>query len=320
MAGTVLVTGATGFVGSHLVRRLVNDGAEVHALCRAASNFWRLQDVLPKIRTHLADVIDAPALTALLRRLRPEYVFHLASATVVAGAEAGSADLVGTNLAGTINLIDACIGSDLRGFVSTGDSFEYSPSSTPLSENDACKPASLHGITKLAATLYARARAEAHDQPIVTLRLFSTYGPADNPRRLVPRVIAGALNGMPILMSRPQIARDWIYVDDVVSLYLEAAVRARQLKGRAFNVGSGQRADLQEIVSTILAITSSETEVRWGAFPAPKHDDHPWIADMRQTFAAFDWRPRTSLHEGLCRTIWPPIHFAGHFGPTLLPR
>jgi nucleoside-diphosphate-sugar epimerase len=300
---TALVTGATGFVGSHLVRRLVRDGVVVHALCRTSSNFWRLEDVLPRIRTHVIDLTDGPGLSTLLRALKPEHVFHLASATVVAGAEAGRSDLVSANLLGTINLIDACDAFDLRGFVCTGDSFEYTPSSESLSESGPCEPESLHGITKVAATLYARAKARADGRPIVTLRLFSTYGPGDNPRRLVPRAIAGALSGTPISLSRPEIARDWIFVDDVVSLYLEAAARASELRGRAFNAGTGRKVDLKEIVDMILHITSSQAEVRWGVFPAPKHDDYPWIADMGQTFGAFHWRPQVSLQEGLKRTI-----------------
>ena len=287
-----LVTGATGFIGSHLVRRLVREGLEVHALCRRSSDFWRLPDVLPEIRTHDVDLADGRALKTLLKEVRPNDVFHLASATVVAGAEAVPFDLVSTNLAGTINLIEACDDLDLRGFVCTGDSFEYSPSAEPLSESGPCEPEGLHGITKLAATLYARAKARSKGRPIVTLRLFSTYGPADNPRRLVPRVISGALSGTPILLSRPEIARDWIYVDDVISLYVEAARRASQLGGEVFNAGTGRKVDLQAIVGTILRILS-----------APKHDDHPWIADMRNTFERFSWRPGISLEEGLKRTI-----------------
>jgi nucleoside-diphosphate-sugar epimerase len=109
------------------------------------------------------------------------------------------------------------------------------------------------------------------------------------------------------LLSRPEISRDWIFVDDVVSLYIEAAERAAELRGRAFNAGTGRKVDLKEIVDTILRITSSKAEVRWGVFPAPKHDEHPWIADMRQTFDAFQWRPKVSLEEGLKRTIWPAV-------------
>ena len=298
-----LVTGATGFVGSHLVRRLLRDGFEVHALCRPASNFWRLHDVASQLRLHHVSLSDAGGLEALVRAVRPTHIFHLAAATVVAGVAAGAADLIGANLLGTVNLIQACDAVDYHGLVTTGDSFEYAPSRVPLGEGDPCRPTSLHGITKLAATLHAQAAAQTGGRPIVVLRLFSTYGTYDNPRRLVPRVIAGVLAGTPIQLSRPEIARDWIHVDDVVDLYLEAGRSGGRLGGQVFNAGSGRAADLGEIVAKILAATGSHAEVRWGVFPAAEHDAFPWIADMRTTFAAFAWRPHIALAEGLRRTI-----------------
>lgn len=297
------MTGATGFVGSHLVRRLVRDGVEVHVLCRPASDFWRLRDVVPRLRMHQADLSDLAGLEAVVRSVRPTFVFHVAAATVVAGVAAGPAELIGVNLLGAVNLVQACDSVDYRSLVMTGDSFEYSPSRSPLGESAPCRPTSLHGITKLAATLHGQAAARSRGRPIVTLRLFSTYGPYDNPRRLVPRVIAGALAGSTIELSRPEIARDWIHVDDLVELYLEASRAGGSVAGQVFNAGSGRAASLGDIVAAILHATGSAAEIRWGAFPAAEHDAYPWIADMRSTFASFAWRPLIPLEEGLRRTI-----------------
>ena len=232
-----LVTGATGFIGSHLVRRLAHDGVAVHVLCRDTSNFWRVADLMENLHFHTIGLDDRAGLADLVGAVGPGQIFHLASATVVAGAAAPSNELVETNLLGTINLIDACDSIDYQSLLCTGDSFEYAPSTEPLRECGLCEPESLHGISKLAATLYAKTKSAG--RPIVTMRLFSTYGPGDNPRRLVPRIIAGALQRTPVSLSRPEIARDWIYVDDVVELYLEAARRPPQVGGNVFNVGSG---------------------------------------------------------------------------------
>ena len=301
--GVALVTGATGFVGSHLVRRLVATGFEVHVLCRPTSDFRRLPDVAHRIGRVVAPLEDASLVSRAVATIRPDYVFHLASSTVVAGTTAPAADLVGTNLLGTIHLLDACDAVPYRAAVVTGDSFEYTPSEAPLDESGACRPESLHGITKLAATLYGRAKAAAHGRPVVALRMFSTYGPGDHPRRLVPRVVAGALEGTPLRLSRPGIVRDWVYVDDVVDLYLECAARAGDVAGGVFNAGSGRGSDLGTIVSTVLALTGSRAQPQWGAFPAPAHDAHPWVADPGLTFRTFAWRPRVPLEDGLRRTI-----------------
>ena len=299
---TALVTGATGFVGSHLVRRLVRDGHAVHALCRPGSDPWRIRDVLADVHVHTPSLLDSEEIGYVVKAARPDYVFHLAAAPVVAGVTAGEADVVALNFLGTVNVIDACEGVDYLGLVTTGDAFEYGPSAGPMSESDVCRPDTLHGITKLRATFHAQAAARARGRPIVILRPFSIYGPDDHPRRLVPQVIAGALGGTAVALSHPNIARDWVYVEDLVDLYLEAS-RKPEMAGGVFNAGSGRQVTIGEIVDTVFRLTGLAVEARWGAFPAAAHDTDHWVADMRCTLQAFAWRPRTSLEQGLRKTI-----------------
>ena len=140
---TVLITGATGFIGSHLTHRLVRDGHEVHVLCRPQSNFRRLADVLPELRTHPIGLTDQAALTTLFRTVRPELIFHLADATIVAGASAGAGELLQVNVLGTVRLLEAAETVGYRGIVTTGDSFEYAPSRHLLQETDGGLPDSL---------------------------------------------------------------------------------------------------------------------------------------------------------------------------------
>lgn len=303
ISGRALVTGASGFVGSHLTRRLLHEGLDVHILRRADSDFWRMRDVVPHVTAHVADLRDAAALSKAVAAARPDYVFHLGAATVVAGQTDAANELIATNLLGTLQLIEACDAVGYRGMVTTGDSFEYTPSPKRLSESAVCYPTSLHGITKLGATLHARAVALQQQRPIVTLRLFSTYGPSDHPRRLVPRAIASALAGTDLLLSRPDVTRDWVYIDDLIALYLEAAHAAERLSGGVFNAGSGEFGSIGKVVETILRQTGSPAQTRWGAFEAPLHDEYPWVADPTLTYATFAWRPVISLEVGLQRTI-----------------
>jgi len=238
----------------------------------------------------------------VVKAARPDYIFHLAAAPVIAGATAVDSDVVALNFLGTVNVIDACDGVDYLGLVTTGDAFEYGPSAEPMSESDVCRPDTLHGITKLRATFHAQAAARARGRPIVILRPFSIYGPDDHPRRLVPQVIAGALGGTAVALSHPNIARDWVYVEDLVDLYLEAS-RKPEMAGGVFNAGSGRQVTIGEIVDTVFRLTGLAVEARWGAFPAAAHDTDHWVADMRCTLQAFAWRPRTSLEQGLRKTI-----------------
>lgn len=300
---SALVTGGTGFLGSHLVHRLVRDGYEVHLLIRTQSDFWRLADVLPQVQCHTGALEDPASLRAAVAAAAPEFVFHLGSSTVVAGSAAASEQLVTVNLGGIVNLLDACASVDYKGFVAAGDSFEYAPSHSSLRETSWPQPINLHGITKLASTLYAQSIAATERRPIVILRLFSTYGPYDNPRRLVPRVIDSGLFGKPLTLSRPGIVRDWVYIDDMVELLVQAGQNAGRVSGSVFNAGSGIAVDLGTIVNTILRLTGSRVEPSWGVFPAPDHDSYPWVADTQRTFQEFSWRPATSLEDGLGATI-----------------
>lgn len=301
--GRALVTGATGSVGSHLVRRLVDAGVEVHILCRESSDFWRLSDRTSGIVRHIAPVEDPVAVQKAVQAARADYIFHLAASTVVAGSSSGATDLIQVNLNGTVNLIHALEPYPFRGLVTTGDSFEYSPGPAPHAEDEACMPTAMHGISKLASTLYARSEAITKKLPIVTLRLFSTYGPYDHPKRLVPQIVRRALAAEPLPLSRPGIARDWIYIDDVIDLYLLAALNAHQHRGEVYNAGSGVSIPLGDVVAKILELTGSTSEAQWGTFGAPEHDAFPWTADPTRTFRAFQWRPQVSFEAGLRSTI-----------------
>jgi nucleoside-diphosphate-sugar epimerase len=301
--GRAFVTGASGFIGSHLTRRLVHEGLDVHILLRAGSNCWRIGDVLPHVTAHVADLRDTSSLNRVVATARPDYVFHLGASPVVAGASEADDEIIASNLRGTAQLVTACNVVEYRGMVMTGDAFEYTPSHDRLSESAACQPASLHGVTKLAATLQAQAVAREQRRPIVTLRLFSTYGPADHPQRLVPQVITHALAGTDLSLSRPDVTRDWVYIDDVVELYLEAALSAERNAGCVFNVGSGNPVNIKSVVRTVLRLTESQARPRWGTFPAPPHDRYPWVADPMLTYSVFSWRPEVALEEGLARTI-----------------
>jgi UDP-glucose 4-epimerase len=303
ISGRALITGATGFIGSHLTRRLLNEGVEVHIVCRAHSKFSRIKDILPWVTVHFADLCDPISLRAAVRDARPDYVFHLASATSFAGASYNASNLVRVNFFGAVNLIEVCEAIGYSGMVVTGDSFEYAPSTSLLREDAPCHPSGLHGVTKLAATLKAQAVARERGSPIVILRLFSIYGPSDHSRRLIPRVIYSALAGTKLLLSSSAVTRDWVYIGDIVNLYIEAATRAGQLSGHVFNGGSGVSGSIRTVVDTILRLTNSRARPRWETFKAPPHDRHPWVADPTCTFSQFDWRPSVSLEEGLSRTI-----------------
>jgi len=316
---TVLVTGAAGFVGANLVRRLVEGGHAVHMLLRPETARWRLDDVAADARTVEADLRDEDAVRAVVRSVRPAWIFHLAAH----GAYSWQDDarrIFDTNLTGTVNLLDAALETGVGAFVHAGSSSEYGAVDHAPDEEERLDPNSDYGIAKAAATMYCRRRAREADAHVVTLRLYSVYGPWEDPRRLLPRLIACGRQGFLPPLAAPGTARDFVYVDDVVDALLMAAERDDLSRGHILNVGSGTQTTLREAVQTVQATLGFRAEPHWGTGDARPWDTDTWVADIARIRTETGWEPRTSLADGIrATTHWldsRPRHAARYDAPA----
>lgn len=299
----ILVTGGHGFLGSHLVKALLDEKAQVAIMARAGADLIRLKEKLPHIQHLPVDLTDFEKVRAVVKELNPRGVFHLAAATVASGVRASSATVVNTNLRGTENLLEATRDIDYDFFITSGTFLEYGMRGRPVKESDRCDPPELYSITKLGATLLGQAYAREYKKPIVTFRLGTVFGPAMPDDRLLSRVIDNALHNREIKMTQPEVTRDFIYVEDVVRLLLEARVRAKVYGGEIFNAGSGRAVSFQTVIDRVLRLTESKSKVSWGAFPSVSYDSDIWQLDMEKTFKHFAWRPRHTFDEGVATTI-----------------
>lgn len=299
----ILVTGATGFVGSNLVRRLISNGHDVHILIRNLSNKWRINECFPDLHNHTADLLNQEELKDLMSEIEPDVIFHLATSGMYGGIARPDAEVIETNLLGTINLINACNDIDYKCFVNTGSSSEYGPKKEPMKETDLCEPVNLYGISKCAATLYGQSVARTRGKPIIGFRLFSPFGPFDDKSRLMTYAITNALENKPLLLGNPNAVRDYIYIEDVLDIYLKSIEIATRLKGAVFNVGSGSQTSISYIVNKIIEITDSKSEIKWNSFSGRAHDTEKWEADIEKISRRFDWRPKYHLDDGLRQTI-----------------
>lgn len=300
---TILVTGAAGFIGSNLVRRLVAVGHQVCILVKPSTNLVRIQEVLPKITCYHVDLLDFGGLKRELEGIRPQGVFHLAASNIQSGVTAEDSEVVKTNILGTRNLLQSLSQIDYDFFINLGSFLEYGPKSGPIKESELCAPTELYSITKLAATLYGQTVARRDNKPVITFRLFTPYGPAIQSGRLIYEVITRALWNEEISLTQPKIARDFIFVEDLLDLLLEAKDKAKDCKGEIFNAGSGQATTLEFVVNEVLKITGSKSKIKWGAFKNVAYDNEFWQADLSKTCANFAWRPAHTLSSGLAETI-----------------
>jgi len=299
----ILITGATGFVGANLVRRLLQDGYDVHFFTRASSDKWRLTDVLSNLNAYTVALDEEEKLKGLINEIKPDIIFHLATAGVYGGIQLPEKEYIESNLGGTVNLVNACNDIDYKCFINTGSSSEYGPKKHPMKETDVCQPINMYGITKCAATMYGSLVAKTMDKPILTYRLFSPFGAYDDKTRLVVYAIVNALQNNDLNLANPNAVRDYIYVEDVLDLYIEGIEKASKLKGEIFNVGSGSQTTISYIVNKVIELTQSKSKVNWGAIEGRSWDTQKWEADIEQSCKAFDWQPKYKIDEGLKRTI-----------------
>lgn len=308
----VLVTGSSGFVGANLVRRLLRDGHDVHLLLRAGYRPWRLEDVAAHCSIHLCDIENADAVRETVTSTRPEWVFHLA----VYGAYPTQQDPLRTmhgNVMGTAHLVEACLQTPVEVFINTGSSSEYGPKSYAPAEGDLLNPVSTYGVSKAAGTQYCTYVARYRNLPARTLRLYSTYGPWEEPTRLIPTLLQHAAKATLPPLANPAAAHDFVYVDDVVEAYLLAALVSDQEPGAVYNVGTGTQTTLAELVSVVKRTFHVAEEPVWGSLPSRPWDTNIWVADARKAASVLGWRPKVSLEDGLRRTAgWQDLTLKEH--------
>ncbi len=287
---TVLVTGASGFIGSHLCDRLNELGAEVHGVSRKPRNDGAV------FRWWQAELEDEIATRRLVESVAPDIIFHLAS--LVSGKREIEYVIptLQSNLLSTVNLLVSATGSGCQKIVLTGSLEEV--------EGDVASatPASPYAAAKGAASEYARMFHALYQTPVITARLFMVYGPDQKDHaKLVPYVTLSLLRGQsPQLMGGTREV-DWIYVDDVVDAYL-ALANTQGIEGETMDVGSGKLTSVRQVVEQLVDVIEPAVQPGFGSV-----EDRPLervrVADTSYAMELTGWKPMTTLPEGLKKTV-----------------
>ncbi|MFO0982807.1 MAG: NAD(P)-dependent oxidoreductase [Planctomycetota bacterium] len=283
----VLLTGASGFIGSRLAARLVDAGALVHAVSRvprgtlsAGVHWWPL------------DLGDEPGTRSVVEAVAPEVIVHVAGWPVGARSVAEVAPTFRSNLASTVNLLLAATQCGKPRVVLTGSLEE--PVSNALHE---CA-SSPYALSKWAARAYGRMFHELFELPVVTLRVFMVYGPGQRDvKKLIPYSILAFLRGEPPRLSSGQREVDWVFVDDVVEAYLAAAFTPG-IAGAAADIGSGRLVSIRDLVRQIAMVLDTSIEPQFGAL-ADRPREQVRVADLSTAARVLGWQPRVPLEQGL---------------------
>lgn len=305
MDGTrVLVTGASGFIGAHLTRRLVREGADVHGMTSTVSSIYpdRLRDVRADLQLHEANLMDRTAMEKLVHQVRPEVVLHLGAYTHVGKSWNRVDECVQANIQGTVNLLEALADTDYRRFVNVGTSEIYGAIDVPFREDACPKPVSPYAVSKYSAEMYCRLGAASYGWPIVMVRPFNAYGPGQSPDRIVPEVILRGLRGDPLPMTAGTQTREFNYVEDIAE-GLVAAATAPDVDGELLNIGCGQEVAIRDLAVRILDVMGNPVAPEFGALPDRPIEIWRMYCDNTRARELLGWRPRHSLEDGLAATI-----------------
>ena len=288
----ILLTGATGFIGSHVARALVREGHEVHVLVRAESNLGRIEDLTSSLHLIKGDLLNpAFVLHPSAFDLGLHLAWHVEPGNYLHQPQ--KEDWIVASL----RLASALRDGGCRRFVATGTSFEYAPSDLPQRESSPTKPSTAYGQAKL--ELFEALRRSI-DIDLAWLRPFYLYGPDEDQRRLVPVVINSLLRGQETKLVPGERVRDYLHIEDVASAI--CAVAGSQLTG-AVNIASGVPITVREIALKIGEALDRVDLLKLGALPYAASEPLYLLADNTKLREGTGWKPRYPIDEGLRQTI-----------------
>ncbi|MFC1878365.1 GDP-mannose 4,6-dehydratase [Chloroflexota bacterium] len=317
----VLVTGAGGFIASHLVQALVENGAQVRAFVRYNSRGdTGLLRVLPpatlaEIEVVAGDLRDLPAISDAMQGV--SHVFHLGALIAIPYSYVHPAEVVETNIIGTMNILLAGRQHAPERIIHTSTSEVYGTAlRVPIDEDHPLQGQSPYAASKIGADKLAESFYLSYGLPVVTLRPFNTYGPRQSTRAVIPTIITQALTQDIIRLGNLEARRDLTYVSDTVAGFLQVA-QAPDVNGGAFNLGTGSEVSIGELANTIIDLVGRPVsiEIDPARLRPAKSEVQRLLSDNSRAKEFLGWTPQVPLREGLKQTITWIRENLGRFQP-----
>ena len=305
----VLVTGAGGFIGSHLTEHLVDIGANVKAFVRYNSrNDWGLLELLPKekinkIEVVMGDLKDADAVRHAVEEV--DIIFHLGSLIAIPYSYIHPRETIETNILGALNVLTAAKENSIEKIIHTSTSEVYGTAKyVPIDENHPLQGQSPYSASKIGADKIAESFYRSFGLPVAIIRPFNTYGERQSARAVIPTIITQALTKEKIFLGSLHPTRDYTYVKDVVEAFIKVAESSKSV-GEVINIGSNFEISIGDLANKIISLTGKNTEIITDpdrVRPQDSEVERLWC-DNTKAKRLLGWEPKTSLDEGLKRTI-----------------
>jgi nucleoside-diphosphate-sugar epimerase/glycosyltransferase involved in cell wall biosynthesis len=300
LQGPIFIFGASGFIGANLLQSILRYRKDCYAITHNPRSAWRLRllKVADENVLH-CDINYKKSVDSLFDEYQPKTVFNL-SAYGAYSKQNNTSLIYETNILGTVNVLEAC--KDVKAYIHAGSSSEYGLNSVNPKESDALIPNSHYSVSKISASYLLSFFARNYNLPCLNLRLYSVYGPWEEPDRLIPRMVESALDNNYPPLVQPQTSRDFIYIDDCVEAFIDAANNVNhENAGQSINIGSGVKTTLEKLAETCQKIFNIDKQPVWGSMPNRNWDTPEWYGNYDKALKLIGWKPRTNLQDGLVK-------------------
>jgi nucleoside-diphosphate-sugar epimerase len=294
----VLITGASGFIGRHLLHRLRTYGSHIATIHRR-----KINDFPEDIDQYIIDITDFHAIEECVCTTQPDYIFHLAAYKERNENLQAFSSAIETNLIGSLNLFSAAEQlSFLRSIVTLGTAEEYGNNSPPFNESSRECPVTPYSFSKLCVSHMGELFSHLYNLPITILRPSLAYGPGQGTDMFLPSLVTSLLDNKPFEMTLGEQTRDFIYIDDLVDALIISSLNAKA-RGQIINIGSGVPIKLTMLVKIIERLVDRHDLVKFGGKSYRKNEIMDYFVDTKKAEDLLGWKAKTSIEYGLQETI-----------------
>ncbi len=298
LQGPIFIFGASGFIGANLLKTILTYRKDCYAITHNPRSAWRLKLLeIPSENILHCDINYKKSIESIFKEHTPQTIFNL-SAYGAYSKQNNTSLIYETNIVGTVNILEIC--KNIKAYIHAGSSSEYGLNSDNPKEKDELIPNSHYSVSKITTGYLLSFYARFHNLPCLNLRLYSIYGPWEEPDRLIPKMVECALSKTYPPFVNPSTSRDFVYIDDCVEAFIDAANNVnKENSGQSINIGSGQKTTLEKLANTCQKIFNIEKNPIWGNMPNRTWDTAEWVGNYGKANELINWQPKTNLEDGL---------------------